>query len=71
MHDWQVYLYLPLGLLPPIFFGLRFLIQWFQSERAGQSVVPIIFWRLSLVGNCLMMLHLFIQMQFPLALLQP
>jgi len=70
MHDWQVYLYLPLGLVPPIFFGLRFLIQWYQSERAGQSVVPIAFWRLSLVGNCLMMLHLFIQMQFPLALLQ-
>ncbi len=70
MEEWRTFLYYPLGLMPLVFFGLRFVIQWIQSERLGQSVVPAIFWRLSLAGNILLMLHYFIQLQYPFALLQ-
>ncbi|MGH7004863.1 MAG: lipid-A-disaccharide synthase N-terminal domain-containing protein, partial [Alphaproteobacteria bacterium] len=31
-------------------FFLRFLVQWIASERAGQSVIPNLFWYLSLAG---------------------
>ena len=42
------------GFLAQVLFGSRFLIQWFSSERAGESVIPIAFWWLSLFGGALM-----------------
>ena len=32
-------------------FGSRFFIQWIASERAGESVVPMLFWYLSIAGS--------------------
>ena len=32
-------------------FASRFIVQWFQSEREGRSVIPVAFWYLSLVGG--------------------
>lgn len=32
-------------------FSLRFIVQWLSSERAGESVVPLAFWFLSLAGG--------------------
>lgn len=32
-------------------FMARFLVQWVASERSGQSVIPIAFWYLSLIGS--------------------
>lgn len=32
-------------------FFLRFVVQWFASERRGRSHIPIAFWYLSLVGG--------------------
>ena len=60
----------PLGLLPLIPFALRFWVQWIYSERLGRSAVPRLFWQLSLLGNLLLCLHYFIQVQFPFALVQ-
>lgn len=34
-------------------FFLRFLIQWIMTEYEGKSIVPPIFWHLSLLGVCL------------------
>lgn len=69
MDDWRILLY-PLGFIPNIAFGLRFLLQWLQSERKGESIVSPLFWYLSIVGNVLFMLHAFIQMQYPICLIQ-
>lgn len=70
MDSWREWLYYPIGLLPSIFFTLRFVIQWIQSERKKESHVTPLFWRLSLAGNCLLWLHYTIQIQFPFALIQ-
>lgn len=43
-----------LGLAAQVLFGLRFLIQWLVSERAGASVIPVVFWYFSLGGGILM-----------------
>jgi lipid-A-disaccharide synthase-like uncharacterized protein len=69
-EDWRPFLYYPLGLLPTIFFTLRMLLQWFQSEKRKQSYVSPAFWKLSLAGNLLLLLHYFIQVQYPFAILQ-
>ena len=42
------------GFLAQVLFGSRFIVQWFTSERAGESVIPIAFWWLSLFGGALM-----------------
>ena len=69
MDEWRTFLY-PLGFLSSFAFGARFILQWLQSERAHKSVVSPSFWHCSLVGNCLLLLHSFIQSQFPICLVQ-
>jgi len=66
---WREILY-PLGYLSALAFGARFVLQWLMSEWKGKSVVPRAFWQLSLVGNCLLVLHSLIQMQFHVCLVQ-
>jgi lipid-A-disaccharide synthase-like uncharacterized protein len=70
INEWRVLLYYPLGVVPPIFFALRFLIQWIKSEKAGISYVDALFWRLSITGNLLSFLHYSIQGQYPFAIIQ-
>lgn len=60
----------PFGLLANLFFTLRFLVQWFQSERRKESTVSRSFWVISLCANLIMVVHAFIQLQFPICLIQ-
>lgn len=39
------------GLLGNVLFSSRFFVQWYISERQRQSVIPVSFWWLSLVGS--------------------
>ena len=43
--------WLCVGLAGQACLGIRFLIQWIASERRGHSVVPDMFWILSLIGG--------------------
>jgi lipid-A-disaccharide synthase-like uncharacterized protein len=52
-------LWLAVGLLGQALFSMRFLVQWWRSERAGRSVVPIAFWYLSLGGGFLLLTYAF------------
>lgn len=69
IEDWRALLY-NLGFLSSLVFGARFLYQWLDSERKKQSVVTPLFWRLSLLGNCLLLTHALIQMQLHVFLIQ-
>ena len=44
-NPWQI-----VALIGQTCFFLRFLVQWLASERAGRSVIPNLFWYLSLTG---------------------
>lgn len=59
-----------LGFLANFLFAARFLLQWIQSEKKGTSVVPRLFWQLSLGANVLMCVHGYIQLQYPICLIQ-
>lgn len=63
-------LYIPLGVIPSIFFVLRMLIQWIRSEKLQQSTVTPLFWKLSLAGNLFLLSHYIVQVQFHFALFQ-
>jgi lipid-A-disaccharide synthase-like uncharacterized protein len=53
--DWN-YLVI-LGLIGNAAFSMRFLVQWFASERRGESVIPISFWYWSIGGSVIMFLY--------------
>lgn len=40
-----------LGLLAQGCFFMRFFVQWIESERRGESVIPVSFWYWSLLGS--------------------
>lgn len=50
-------IWLVIGFLGQATFSMRFLVQWWRSERAGQSVVPVEFWHLSLAGGLLLLAY--------------
>jgi lipid-A-disaccharide synthase-like uncharacterized protein len=43
--------WLSVGFLGQFFFTSRFLVQWIASERRRESVIPLAFWWLSLLGG--------------------
>ncbi len=43
--------WLTVGFLGQGFFTARFLVQWLASERKRESIVPVAFWWLSLLGG--------------------
>jgi lipid-A-disaccharide synthase-like uncharacterized protein len=49
--------WIALGLLAQLIFSARFVVQWIASERAKESVVPLSFWYLSLVGAVLLLAY--------------
>jgi len=42
------------GLAGQAAFMMRFVVQWFASERRGRSYVPIAFWYLSVLGGLML-----------------
>src|SRR5262245_49448036 len=69
MDTWREILY-PLGYLSAFAFTARFLVQWINSELQQKSVVTRAFWRLSLLGNLLLMIHTFLQLQYHVCIVQ-
>jgi lipid-A-disaccharide synthase-like uncharacterized protein len=51
-----------------IFFG-RFYIQWIVSERAGRSVMPVVFWYMSGAGSVALLLYGVFYLHSPVAAL--
>lgn len=56
--DWSdSTIWLAFGLLGNAAFFSRFFVQWIASERAGNSVVPLAFWHLSIVGTLILLVY--------------
>jgi len=49
--------WLVLGFVAQGLFSARFMVQWIASERAGKSVMPVIFWYLSISGSVLLLAY--------------
>jgi len=49
--------WLALGFFAQLLFSARFLIQWIASERAGKSVIPLLFWYFSIAGAGLLLTY--------------
>lgn len=53
---WELFWVL-FGLLGQAAFSARFLVQWIVSERKRESVVPPVFWYLSLAGGLILFIY--------------
>lgn len=51
------FLWVSIGFIGQAAFTFRMLLQWFASERAGRSVVPLAFWYGSLAGGLLLLVY--------------
>lgn len=45
------------GFFAQFIFFLRFVVQWWESEKKGKSVIPPLFWYLSVVGTVMILIY--------------
>jgi len=50
-------IWIGIGLLGQSLFFMRFLFQWIASEKAGQSVIPHVFWYFSIGGSLILLAY--------------
>lgn len=55
--SWPGVAWVGLGLLGQVIFAGRMFVQWWASEKKGQSVVPPAFWWMSLVGGLMVFVY--------------
>jgi lipid-A-disaccharide synthase-like uncharacterized protein len=48
-------LWIGVGMVGQLLFGVRFLVQWLYSEARGQSLIPPAFWYLSVAGGAIVL----------------
>lgn len=46
-----------LGFVAQFLFTMRFVVQWWASEKAKASVIPVAFWTFSLGGGFLLLIY--------------
>lgn len=46
-----------LGFIGQFLFGSRFFVQWIVSERRGESIIPEVFWYLSMAGSAILLTY--------------
>lgn len=51
-HIWKL-----IGFSGQALFAARFIVQWFQSEREGRSVIPVAFWYCSIGGGAVLLAY--------------
>lgn len=66
--SWSSLAWIALGFAGQLAFSGRMLVQWFLSEKQGRSVVPEVFWWLSLVGGAMLFAY-FVWRQDPVGVL--
>jgi len=49
--------WLVVGFVGQIMFGMRFFVQWIASEKAKKSVIAIAFWYLSICGSLILLVY--------------
>ena len=55
--SWGGVLWVALGLLGQVLFTGRMVVQWLVSEKRKRSVVPVIFWWMSLGGATMLLIY--------------
>ena len=57
MSIWDPKIWIVIGFIGQALFSARFIIQWFVSERARRSIIPMAFWYFSLAGGAVLLTY--------------
>ncbi|MCE9522170.1 MAG: lipid-A-disaccharide synthase N-terminal domain-containing protein [Alphaproteobacteria bacterium] len=59
MFDWLTWelVWVLIGFGGQALFTSRFIVQWWASEKAGRSVVPVAFWYFSVGGGLILLIY--------------
>jgi lipid-A-disaccharide synthase-like uncharacterized protein len=55
--DLSEFVWICIGLGGQLLFSARFIAQWIASERARRSVMPVVFWYLSIGGGLVLLAY--------------
>ena len=55
--DIEALTWIGIGFAGQALFMMRFVIQWWSSEKAGQVVIPVSFWYFSLAGGVVLTIY--------------
>lgn len=55
--DLTEFIWICVGLGGQLLFSARFIAQWIASERARRSVMPVVFWYLSISGGLVLLAY--------------
>jgi lipid-A-disaccharide synthase-like uncharacterized protein len=55
-NSWEFF-WKTVGLSGQALFGLRLLVQWYASEKARRSVIPLSFWYISVIAGWILLLY--------------
>jgi lipid-A-disaccharide synthase-like uncharacterized protein len=57
LHGWEFSPWEMFAITGNIAFASRFFVQWIASERAGRTVIPMLFWWLSIIGTIILLIY--------------
>ena len=57
-----------IGFTAQLVFAARMIVQWIQSEKAGKSLSPVIFWQLSIIGSLIFLIYGILRHDFAIVL---
>ncbi len=55
--DWETLIWIGIGFGGQALFMMRFVVQWWSSEKAKQVVVPVAFWYFSIAGGLVLTVY--------------
>lgn len=55
LQDWDVWIIV--GFLGQLLFGMRFIVQWLTTEKLRRSVIPVTFWYFSIGGAAILLAY--------------
>ena len=56
-YDWETLIWIAIGFGGQGLFMMRFVVQWWSSEKARQVVVPVAFWYFSILGGLVLTVY--------------
>jgi len=56
-YDWETLIWIGIGFGGQALFMMRFVIQWWSSEKAKKVVIPVSFWYFSLAGSLVLVIY--------------
>ena len=57
-----------IGFVAQLLFAARMIVQWVESEKAGKSLSPVVFWQLSILGSLIFLLYGILRHDFAIVL---